>query len=63
MGKKLENADKLNLNAKKKVYINGLNISGTKKDKSNAKILIDCEELLVKDCVIENGCTAYNVFE
>lgn len=63
MGKKLENADKLNLNAKKKVYINGLNISGTKKDKSNAKILIDCEELLVKDCIIENGCTAYNVFE
>lgn len=63
MNKKIENADKLNLNAQKKIYINGLTVSGTKNSKSNAKIFLDCEELIVKYCMVENGCTAYNVFE
>ena len=35
----------------------------TKKANSNAKIFIDCSELVIKDSEIVNGCTAYNVFE
>jgi hypothetical protein len=61
--KVLNGTDKLNLNAKEKVYISNLSVDGTKKPNSNAKIFIDCSELVIKDSVIENGCTAYNVFE
>ena len=63
MSKKLEGAVKLNLNAQKKIYIKGLSVDGPRKAGSNAKILLDCEDLVIKDCVVEKGCTAYNIFE
>lgn len=61
--KVVNGTDKLNLNAKEKVYISNLTVDGQKKPNSNAKIFIDCSELVIKDCLIANGCTAYNVFE
>ena len=61
--KVINGADKLTLNAKEKVYISNLTVDGTKKANSNAKIFIDCSELVIKDSEIVNGCTAYNVFE
>lgn len=59
----LNGTDKLNLNAVEKVYISNLTVDGEKKPNSNAKIFIDCKELVIKDSVIAKGCTAYNVFE
>lgn len=61
--KVINGTDRLNLNAKEKVYISNLTVDGQKKANSNAKIFIDCSELVIKDSIIANGCTAYNVFE
>ena len=62
--KKIQNNEQLALNAVKKVYISNLDIDGGKPaSNGNAKILLDCEELIVKDSEIKSTCVAYNIFE
>lgn len=68
MSKKVQGTDVLNLNAVKKVYINNFGVEGTygtdsNNKRINGKILFDCEDLVVKNTTIADGCTAYNVFE
>lgn len=58
----------LYLNATDKVYISELSINGGRAKKEdgsnlNPKLQLDASEWVIKDCVVENGCTAYNVFE
>ena len=63
--KNITGTEQLVLNAIQKVYIEDLGIDGGKVTvaNTNAKVYVDCEELIVKDSEIKNGCTAYNVFE
>jgi hypothetical protein len=63
--KTLQGTDQLFLNAVEKIYFNDFEVDGSKGTgaNKNAKILFDCAELVVKNSVIKDGCTAYNVFE
>lgn len=58
-----KDAELLYLNATDKVYISELSINGSRADKANPKLRFDAPNWVIKDCVVENGCTAYNVFE
>lgn len=54
----------LYLNATEKVYINGITIDGGRTTVSpNAKTLIDCKDLVIKNAEVKNGCVAYNIIE
>lgn len=61
--KSIKSQEQLVFNAVKKVYIDTIEVDGTQVPGSNAKILLDCEEFIVKNATIKDGCTAYNVFE
>jgi len=51
------------LSANEAITIDGLNVSGGKVVGNNGKVNISAPEITVKDIVVENGSTAYNVFE